>query len=31
MATFLFLVGGLQGGYGQWGEVDGERGVPLRR
>ena len=27
MAMFLFLVGGLQGGYGQWGEVDGERRV----
>jgi hypothetical protein len=28
MATFLFLVGGLQGAYGQWGEVDGARRMP---
>ncbi|KAF9022790.1 general substrate transporter [Hymenopellis radicata] len=25
MGFFLFLVGGLQGGYGQWGVVDGDR------
>ncbi|KAJ8082340.1 high affinity glucose transporter [Marasmius tenuissimus] len=25
MGFFLFLVGGLQGGLGKWGEVDGER------
>jgi hypothetical protein len=29
MGFWLFLVGGLQGGFGQWGEVDGARTLAL--